>query len=364
MRTLVVAILCLAGCGGSPSGSGTPSSPSGGDPGTTPPAGDPGATPSPDLGGPPSTTPPGGGGTSGTEYAPYFYSWGWGNAAYPFTSLVDLKTKAGTSAVTIAFVLSSNGCAATHDIQDHRADVDAFRAAGGHVKASFGGADGTYLENACSDDAALAAAIGAFVDATGVSDLDFDVEQPGAMTTDVNAHRGRALALVQKQHAGVRVAFTLPSIPRDKWNTPGGLQASALDVVVQAHKAGVAIAHVNLMTMDFGGYYSTGHTMAELAESAATDCAAELVANLGVGDAQAWAMVGITPMIGVNDVSSEVFKLDDATNLVAFAKAHGVGLLAFWAINRDQPCASQSLALCSEANTSNFQFNAIFDSVR
>lgn len=43
--------------------------------------------------------------------------------------------------------------------------------------ASFGGATGRYLENGCATTASLTAAIEAFVDDTGLTDLDFDVEQ-------------------------------------------------------------------------------------------------------------------------------------------------------------------------------------------
>jgi hypothetical protein len=74
--------------------------------------------------------------TGTTEYAPYFYAWGWGNSAYSFSSLVDMQKKAGTKGATLAFVLGSSGCKASRDIQDNIADVNAFRAAGGMVKAT------------------------------------------------------------------------------------------------------------------------------------------------------------------------------------------------------------------------------------
>src|SRR4051812_6824121 len=81
--------------GGSPGGGATPggSSPTGSPPTANPPTG----------GGSMPTPPAGGSGT--TEVAPYFYSWGWGNPAYPFTGLADLRAKTGLPAVTVAFVL-------------------------------------------------------------------------------------------------------------------------------------------------------------------------------------------------------------------------------------------------------------------
>ena len=49
---------------------------------------------------------------SGIDFAPYFPTWVWGASGYAFTSLVDLQTKSGVNAVTIAFVLADGGCKA------------------------------------------------------------------------------------------------------------------------------------------------------------------------------------------------------------------------------------------------------------
>lgn len=304
-----------------------------------------------------------GGVSSGTQYAPYFYTWGWGNPAYAFTSLVDLRAKSGPDAVTLAFVLSSGGCAATQDIQQHATDVSAFVASGGHLKASFGGANGTYLENACATSAELQTVLSTFIQETGIDDLDFDVEQWGAMTADVNERRSAALAAVQSQ-TGAKVAFTLAAVPRDKWGTPGGMTSASLDVIRSAVQSGVAISHVNLMVMDYGGYYSDGQAMGALAISALTEAKAQLQSVMpGLADAQAWAMLGATPMIGQNDVSSEVFTTADAQMLADFVKQNGVGLVAFWAINRDQP-GSGDLGLYSGVNQSLFEFHRIFETVK
>lgn len=312
---------------------------------------------------PPVDPPPVAPGGGGTEYAPYFYTWGWGNPAYAFTSLVDLRAKSGLASVTLAFVLSSGGCEATRDIHDHKADVDAFRGAGGRVKASFGGANGTYLENACPSADALARTLEAFVDATGITDLDFDVEQGGAMTPAVNQLRATALASLQRTK-GVKVSFTLAAVPRDKWGTPGGMSAASLEVVRSALAAGVRIHRVNLMTMDYGAYFSSGWTMGELAESALTDANAQLRAAIpGLTEEQAWAMLGATPMIGVNDVQSEVFRLEDARRLASFARQKRLGLVSYWAINRDRTCG-MGLALCSGVEQAPFAFHEVLKTVQ
>jgi chitinase len=48
----------------------------------------------------------------------------------------------------------------------------------------------------------------------------------------------------------------------------------------------------------------------------------------------------LTPMIGRNDVLTEVFHLTDAAELATFAAANDVGMLSMWSVNRDHPCPS------------------------
>jgi Ricin-type beta-trefoil lectin domain len=300
----------------------------------------------------------GGAGGSGTstasiEFAPYFESWAWGDSSFPFTSLVDLKAKTGVNGATIAFVLSNGGCTPTQDVQNNQADVDAFKAGGGLVKASFGGADGTYLDAACSSASALAGAIGAFVDETGITDLDFDVEQGPVMTTAMNQKRGEALKQVQDEK-GIKVSFTLPV-------NPTGLDGTGVDVVKQAASAGVTISHVNLMVMDYGPG-ETG-SMSGYAEQALTATQGQLLGAVpGLGSAAAWSMLGATPMIGQNDQSGEIFTLADAASLLAFAQQKKIGLLSFWSMQRDRTGSDYNEA--STVNTKNYQFSAVFKAVQ
>ncbi len=304
----------------------------------------------------PADPAPAPGGT--TEYAPYFYTWGWENSSYKFTSLVDMHKKTGVPAVTLAFVLANGGCSTTTSIQSHASDIAAYKALGGGVKASFGGAGGTYLENGCTTSASMATALTAFVDATGIKDLDFDVEQAVAMNATVNARRTAALKAVQASR-GIKVSFTLPAMPT-------GMTSAALDVVKSAVAGGVAISHVNLMVMDYGSGVSAGKKMGDLAISSVNATAAQLKGIVpSLSDAAAYGMIGATPMIGNNDVPGEVFTLADATALVNFAKEKKLGLVSFWAIQRDEPCAGAvDLALCTGAQTASFQFHNILKKVR
>jgi len=295
----------------------------------------------------------GGPGSATTEYAPYFYTWGWGSPSYAFSSLVEMKAKGGPDAVTLAFVLSAGGCNTSTDIQAHRDDIQAYVAAGGHVKASFGGATGTYLESACASAGELAAALGRFVDDTGITDLDFDLEQ-GARSSNAALNALRAAALKQLQDdRHVRVGFTLPV-------APGGLVQDGLDIVHAAVTAGVTISVVNGMTMDYGNGTDLGTTPIRSIDGLALQLR-DLLPNLTVD--QAYRLVGATAMIGKND-DEETLSLANADTLVGYARQKQLGLVSFWAIQRDQPCASGgTVDLCSRVNTAVFEFSAIFAGV-
>jgi hypothetical protein len=81
-------------------------------------------------------------------------------------------------------------------------------------------------------------------------------------------------------------------------------------------------------------------------------------------DAQFWAMVGVTPMIGVNDDTQEVFDQQAANQLVTFAEQRGLGRLAFWDLNRDQQNSAGKLSHVDLKSSSllqkPFEFSQIF----
>jgi chitinase len=79
--------------------------------------------------------------------------------------------------------------------------------------------------------------------------------------------------------------------------------------------------------------------------SAATTVASRALAQIKkIWPKDTYGNIGITPMIGQNDVPGETFTWDDAQTVLAFAQSHGVRRLAFWALNRDQACGSDDVA--------------------
>ncbi|TWG03295.1 chitinase (glycosyl hydrolase family 18) [Streptomyces brevispora] len=292
---------------------------------TAPPSGT--ATPTPT----PAPTKTGGGSASGAGFAPYVDT-----SLYPAFDLAGTATRTGVKQFNLAFITSGGSCAplwggVTGLGDDHVASqIGGLRAAGGDVRVSFGGASGSELALNCASAADLAAAYGKVVDTYKLTKVDFDIEGGALPDTAANSRRSQAIAQLQKSHPGLDVSFTLPVMPE-------GLTQPGVDLIADARKNGVDVGAVNIMAMDYGASY--GGDMGTYAIQAATATQAQIKGVLGLSEAAAWKAVAVTPMIGVNDVSTEIFKVEDATQLVEFARTKGLGWLAMWSGTRDKECA-------------------------
>ncbi|MFI5828136.1 cellulose binding domain-containing protein [Streptomyces sp. NPDC051578] len=325
---------CSPGTGSTPSPSGRPttrptSAPT--PPPSTGPTSGPTAAPTATATAKPAPTgTPGGGGTASAGFAPYVDT-----SLYPAHDLLDTAAKTGVKEFNLAFVTSGGGCTplwggtTALDADRVASQIPALRAQGGDVRVSFGGAAGSELALACDSPTSLAAAYGKVIDTYGLTKADFDIEGGALPDTAANTRRAQAIARLQKSHPGLDVSFTLPVMPE-------GLTQAGLDLLADARRNGVAIAAVNIMAMDYGPAYTAD--MGGYAIQAATATQAQITSVLGLSDAAAWKTVAVTPMIGVNDVATEVFTVEDAAQLAAFARSKGIGRLAMWSAARDRQC--------------------------
>ena len=232
--------------------------------------------------------------------------------------------------------------------------VAQLRLTGGQARVSFGGQAGTELASACTDPTALSKAYSSVVDRYDLTSIDLDIE--GASLTDAAAASRRAAAIktVQDHVAAsgrtLAVWLTLPV-------SPTGLTGDAQSALEGMLSAGVNVAGVNGMTMDFGTATSAPKPESDTVVQATNALHGQLrdiFARAGqrLSDAQAWAKVGITPMIGQNDVASERFTLADAAVVNQFARDHGVGHLSMWSLNRDATCGPPLPVVLSVMQTS------------
>ncbi|MGW2934750.1 glycoside hydrolase family 18 protein [Streptomyces sp. NPDC001156] len=298
----------------------------------------------------------GSGTATSARFAPYVDT-----SLYPAFDLIASADATGVKDYNLAFVTDGGACTpkwggVTAIGSDAvAAQIGALRAKGGDVRVSFGGASGSELATACSSADALAAAYGKALDAYKLSKVDFDVEGGALPNTAANTRRAQAIAKLQQQHPGLDVSFTLPVMPE-------GLTQDGVNLLADAKANGVRMSAVNIMAMDYGASYSGD--MGTYAEQAATATQAQIKSVLGLSDSAAWKTVAVTPMIGVNDVSSEIFKVDDATQLVDFAKSKGLGWLSMWSATRDKQCDGGAKptadATCSSVVQDRFAFSKAF----
>lgn len=205
------------------------------------------------------------------------------------------------------------------------------------VAISFGGAINTELALACRTVGALTRAYAKTIDRYGVDIIDLDIEGDALLDAAASQRRAEAVARLQRgREAPLEVWLTLPV-------APDGLTRDGLDLVAGMLAAGVELAGVNAMTMNYG--IEQPGSLAEVSAGALTATAEQLAdiwaaAGVRLPEGGAWALLGATPMIGRNDVPTEVFTLDDARDLHAFAAERGIRRMSMWSINRDQTCGS------------------------
>ena len=278
--------------------------------------------------------------------------------AWPPYDIVGEGTNTGLRYATLAFIVADTsqnatsasptnipawgGYTAYSAASGYRlGDIETFRALGGDVVISFGGAAGTELAEYITDTNRLQAAYQSVVTRYSATRIDFDIE--GAADADKISINRRSTVLAALQAAAaaagktLQISLTLPVLPT-------GLDADGLYVLQSAVSNGVNLATVNIMTMDYGDGAAPNPSgkMGTYAIQAATNLFLQLksvyaAAHLTKTDAQLWQMVGLTPLLGVNDVSDETFDQTAAAQVVAYATSQNLGMLAFWSLNRDVP---------------------------
>jgi hypothetical protein len=251
--------------------------------------------------------------------------------------------------------------------QSIRAEINSLRGLGGDVAVSFGGAAGQELAQVITSVPALTNAYQTVINAYDLVRIDFDIE--GAAEADHASidRRSQAIATLQANAAAqgktLQVSFTLPVLPT-------GLTADGLYVLQSALKYGVKITTVNVMAMDYGDSVAPNPSgqMGTYAIDAATSLFGQLQTLYGTSltSTQLWGMVGVTPMIGVNDDTSEVFDQAAAQQLATFAEQKGLGEIAMWSLNRDQPPpGGKPVNSVTDTNSSiaqtPYQFSKIFE---
>jgi len=271
----------------------------------------------------------------------------------PTPSLVDIANATGQKVFTLAFVLAdSTGCnpswGGTIPLDDPRilGDIRALRAMGGEVIVATGGAAGPYLEYTCGSATELAGAYREILDTVGTNHLDVDVE-----ATIPQDRVNDALKTIQDER-GTSISYTMRVLGDDY-----GMDPYSVQVLQSAAARGVDVL-VNPMTMEFG----TSRPNWGDAVIAAAESTLRQMREIwpGMADADLRRRLGVTPMIGRN-FNGKIFDQSHARQLVDWANANHVGLLAFWSAGRDNgSCPGGGVSpTCSSIGQSTYEFTNI-----
>lgn len=251
--------------------------------------------------------------------APYVETWNNNN-------LGNLANATGHKFYTLAFVINGGTCNPTWNgdtcltCNSYGSYINSLRALGGDVIVSFGGADGTELGQACGTVASLQAAYQKVIDQFKLTWMDLDIESGAESDGTSVDRRNKALHNLQVANPGLRVSYTL-AVDR------GGLPSADLNLLKNAKANGVRVDVANIMAMDYGPCYSD---MGQAGIDAANATRNQLSSS-GIS-----ASVGVTPMLGVNDVTCENFTTTNSQQVVNFAQSNSfVRTLGFWALGAD-----------------------------
>jgi chitinase len=233
---------------------------------------------------------------------------------------------------------------------------------GGDVIVSFGGVAHTELAVSCADPATLRAAYSQVIARYKATTVDLDLEGD-ALGRQASERRAAALAALQ-EHARASggtldVWLTLP-VGRS------GLDDGPLAVIRTTLAAGVRLAGVNVMAMDFGGPERDMGGAVHDALTATQEQLAPIFAQHGIAGSSAatWRHLAATVMLGQNDSSGEIFTTADARRLVQDAADWRLARVSMWSLNRDRPCGkSFSLVVhsnvCSGVDQDTLEFASI-----
>jgi len=197
---------------------------------------------------------------------------------------------------------------------------------------STGGQAGTFT---CGSTAGMESFIARYTSPNLVG-IDFDIEG-GQSAADIQNLVSSA-AGAQAQYPNLQFSFTLATLAASD-GSYGGVNSLGNEVVQAVLGSSLKNYVINLMTMDYGNTSSSVCVVVsgscEMGQSAI-----QAVKNLEHTYGIPASKIAVTPMIGLNDNTSETFTPADVDTLTAYAASNGLAGLHLWSLDRDTPCAT------------------------
>jgi chitinase len=211
-------------------------------------------------------------------------------------------------------------------------NIPQLNSAGLNYVVSTGGEAGTFT---CASTAGMESFIARYASPHLVG-IDFDIEG-GQSASDIQ-NLVAAAAGAQAQYPNLQFSFTLATLAASD-GSYGGVNSLGNEVVRAVLGSSIKKYVINLMTMDFGSASSSVCVVVsgscEMGQSAI-----QAVKNLEHTYGIAAGKIAVTPMIGLNDNTSETFTPADVDTLTSYAVSNGLAGLHLWSLDRDTPCAT------------------------
>lgn len=197
---------------------------------------------------------------------------------------------------------------------------------------STGGAAGTF---SCGSASAMESFIARYASPNLVG-IDFDIE--GGQSASTIQSLVAAAAGAQAQYPNLRFTFTLATLGASD-GSYGGVNSLGNTVVQAVLGSNLNKYVINLMTMDYGNA-SSGVCVVVSGSCEMAQSAIQAVKNLEHTYGVPASKIAVTPMIGMNDATSETFTPGDVDTLSSYASSNGLAGVHFWSLDRDTPCAN------------------------
>ncbi len=216
------------------------------------------------------------------------------------------------------------------------------RQQGGSIAISFGGLNNDELATVCTNHSKLVGAYKKVVERYNIGTIDLDLENDNLEDLVVNARRAKAIAELQSDRRALKkplaVWLTLPV-------TSVGLNKHGTDAITELLRAGVDIAGVNIMAMNYTSSEMGNRDISTVSIAALENTKRQLgilydQAGTYLNDRSLWRKIGVTPMIGQTNNKNEVFTIGDAKRINRFAHDNGIGRVSMWSANRDVECGT------------------------
>ena len=268
--------------------------------------------------------------------APRFIHGPYKHMVQPAPYLADGKRAHGPGTLTWAFATGECGEEKWGDFTARQLAADnvaAFNQAGVDYIVSTGGQGGIFT---CASDAGMASFI-AHYDSPRLVGLDFDIEA-GQTAAQVESLIAR-IKTAQAARPQLRFSFTVAThAASDGSRKSLNGQGEAILAALQRH--GMPDFTLNLMVMDYGPGDRSACVLNRKRRCDMGKSALQAARNVSEKYALPLSQIALTAMVGVNDVVSNVFTLDDARLLARESRKMGLAGLHYWSFDRDRPCST------------------------